>query len=267
MTGVARYYDAATRAFLLGGRGQRIIHRELWGPGVTDARAALHHVHDLVAAELHPDDRAVLDLGCGVGTTALRLARKHPVDVTGVSISPRQVEMARRFAAVETTLRGTVRFIHADFTALPADLRDIDLALAIESYVHASTPAAFFAGAARALRPGGRLVVVDDVCTTDATDPRLDDVRAGWHVPSLVPLAQTLARAGDAGLELTFSADLSAYQRLGRPRDRLVRAALPLLRALRGRSQWAGAMVGGDALQRCHRAGLVDYRLLRFTRR
>jgi hypothetical protein len=30
---------------------------------------------------------------------------------------------------------------------------------------------------------------------------------------------------------------------------------------------WADSMVGGDALQRCHRAGLLEYRLLRFVRR
>ena len=55
-------------------------------------------------------------------------------------------------------------------------------------------------------------------------------------------------------------------QRLGRPRDRVVRALQPVLRRARGRSAWADSMVGGDALQRCHRAGLLEYRLLRFVR-
>jgi hypothetical protein len=61
--------------------------------------------------------------------------------------------------------------------------------------------------------------------------------------------------------------DLSPLQRLGRPRDRLIRVARPALRALRGRSSWAGSMVGGDALQQAHLAGLLEYRLLRFVRR
>jgi hypothetical protein len=30
---------------------------------------------------------------------------------------------------------------------------------------------------------------------------------------------------------------------------------------------WAESLVGGHALQRCHRAGLLEYRLLRFARR
>jgi hypothetical protein len=55
-------------------------------------------------------------------------------------------------------------------------------------------------------------------------------------------------------------------QRLGRPRDRLVRAAQPVLRRLTSRSVWAQSMVGGDALQQCHQQGLLAYRLLRFVR-
>ena len=69
-TAVGDYYDANTWKFLLAGR-QRAIHRELWGPGVQSRRDALHHVHDLVLGELRRDDRRVLDLGCGVGSTAV----------------------------------------------------------------------------------------------------------------------------------------------------------------------------------------------------
>ena len=72
--------------------------------------------------------------------------------------------------------------------------------------------------------------------------------------------------AADAGLALVASHDLSSLQRLGRPRDRLIHAVLPLLRRLRSRSMWAQSLVGGDALQHCHRAGLLEYRMLRFER-
>ena len=53
-------------------------------------------------------------------------------------------------------------------------------------------------------------------------------------------------------------------QRLGRPRDRFIHALLPLLRRVRSRSMWAQSLIGGDALQHCHRAGLLEYRMLRF---
>src|SRR4051794_11653083 len=185
---VRDYYDANTWKFLLAGSRQRAIHRELWGPGVASRGEALHHTHALVLDQLGADDRRVLDLGCGVGTAALYLAQRRPVDVVGVSISPAQVRLADRFAARAGGLAGSVRFAGADFTELPSDLTGFDLAFAIESFVHADPAAAFFDQAARALRPGGALVVVDDVRDGDRDDPALDDVRAGWHAPSLLAL-------------------------------------------------------------------------------
>src|SRR3954470_1803484 len=95
---VRDYYDANTWKFLLAGR-ERAIHRELWGPGVTSRAEAVHHAHAVVADQLGPGDRRVLDLGCGVGTAALYLARRQAVEVVGVSISPEQVRLADRFAA------------------------------------------------------------------------------------------------------------------------------------------------------------------------
>jgi SAM-dependent methyltransferase len=265
-TTVRDYYDANTWKFLLSG-GERAIHRELWGPGVTRARDAVHHTHALVLDQLGPGDRRVLDLGCGVGAAALYLARRRPVEVVGVSISPTQIRLANRFAARGGPLQGRVRFAVADFTALPDDLTGFDLAFAIESFVHADPAAAFFDQAARALRGGGALVVIDDVRAGDRDDPALGDFQAGWHAPSLLSVAEAEALAAGAGLTLAAAHDLSAMQRLGRPRDRLIHAVLPLLRRLRGRSMWAQSLVGGDALQHCHRTGLLEYRMLRFERR
>jgi SAM-dependent methyltransferase len=186
--------------------------------------------------------------------------------VVGVSISPAQIRLAERFAARSGPLRESVRFQAADFTALPEELTGFDLAFAIESFVHADPAAAFFDQAARALRPGGALVIVDDVRDGDRDDPALDDFTAGWHAPSLLSVAEAEALAADAGLALVASDDLSSLQRLGRPRDRFIHALLPLLRRVRSRSMWAQSLVGGDALQYCHRAGLLEYRMLRFER-
>jgi SAM-dependent methyltransferase len=263
--GVSDYYDANTWKFLLTG-GHRALHRELWGPGVTDRRQALQHAHALVLDELGPDDRRVLDLGCGVGAAVRYLTERRPVDVVGVSISPAQIRLAQRYAGRGGQLRGSARFLVGDYTALP-DLTGFDLALAIESFVHADPPSAFFREAARVLVTGGTLVVLDDFRTGERADGRLDDLRTGWHAPSLLTVPEVAGLAAQAGLDLVDSRDLSPLQRLGRPRDRLVHAAQPLLRRVRGQSLWAQSLVGGDALQACHRAGLLEYRLLRFVRR
>ncbi|MFW6092091.1 MAG: SAM-dependent methyltransferase, partial [Actinomycetota bacterium] len=224
---VRHYYDANTWKFLLTG-SQRAIHRELWGPGVTTRAEAAHHAHALVLDELGANDRRVLDLGCGVGAAAVYLAQRRPVEVVGVSISRTQIRLAERFAARSGPLQGRVRFAVADFTALPESLAGFDLAFAIESFVHADPASAFFRQAACALRPGGSLVVIDDVRTGDPADNWLGDFRSGWHATALVSVSEIGALAADAGLNLVATRDLSPLQRLGRPRDRLVRAAQPV---------------------------------------
>jgi cyclopropane fatty-acyl-phospholipid synthase-like methyltransferase len=264
-TPVSDYYDANTWKFLVSNT-ERAIHRELWGPGVPSRREALHYAHALVLDQFRRRDRRVLDLGCGVGTAALYLARRRPVEVVGVSNSPAQVRLADRFAARGGPLQGRVRFAIADFTALPEGLEGFDLAFAIESFVHADPAAAFFEQAALALRPGGALVIIDDVRATDGQDAVLEDFKAGWHAASLLSVAELEALAARAGLRLVASRDLSAMQRLGRARDRFIHAAQPVLRRAAERSFWAQSMVGGDALQHCLRTGLIEYRLLRCER-
>jgi SAM-dependent methyltransferase len=267
---VREYYDANTWKFVLTS-AEGALHRELWGPGTADRADALHYVHRRVLDEviaLCPSSRArVIDLGCGVGAGALYLARHLPIDVHGISLSPAQIAHAGRRARRPPPLRGAAAFHEADFCALPPDVlaavAGSDLAYAIESFAHAPSAAAFFGQVAAVLRPGGRLVLVDDMVAGGA-DPAaaiglLDDVRSGWHLHSLLTADEVIALAAAAGLSLVSRTSLSPYMRLGRPRDRLIRALQPLLRRGRRWSYWCQSLVGGDALQRCHQRGLVEY--------
>jgi SAM-dependent methyltransferase len=276
MSKVRDYYDANTWKFLLS-TAEGAIHRELWGPGTSDRRDALHYVHRRMleqAVALRPSGEArIVDLGCGVGAGVLFLAQHIPAELHGISISPRQVELARRRARRAGALRGTCFFHEADFCALPDEVASAaagaDLAYAVEAFVHAPSAAAFFGQAARLVRPGGRLVLVDDFLAGDA-DPTgnrlLDDFRAGWQINTLLSGRAAAALASQAGFELAGETRLSPYMNLGRPRDRLIRAAAPLLRRGRRYSYWFQSLVGGDALQRCHQTGVLSYDELVFVR-
>jgi len=117
------------------------------------------------ALDLRPGDR-VLDLGCGSGTHALRLAQRG-IQVVGLDIAPRLVE----YAADQANEAGV-----SGATFLVGDMRDLQAALGeqrLNAVIILGTTFGFFdeAGnreildsAARVLLPGGQLLL-------ELTDP------------------------------------------------------------------------------------------------
>ena len=276
---IKRYYDHNTRLFLALGGSRRIraIHRALWAPGVRNREQALDAIHTLVSEQiglLGADTPHVLDLGCGVGGSLFSLAQKLPPGWcgTGTTISPVQFELAQAFAR-QRGLAESLTFLDADFLHLP-DLPPVDLAFAIESFALNADAPAFFSAAARVLRPGGRLVIVDDFLTKHGADDALsareggwlEAFRSGWLAAGLGTPNQAIECARTAGLSLMDDRDLTPMLRLNTLRDRAVRLSVQLGRFLRLKGLYWDSLYGGDALQRCLEHDLISYRLLVFTR-
>jgi SAM-dependent methyltransferase len=149
-------------------------------------------------------------------------------------------------------------------TRLPVGRTDV--VYLIESFVHATDPDTIFEGAATLLAPDGRLVICDDVLTSQAaadTEP-VHTFRRGWHAHSLLTEEEIAERAGAAGLRLRENRDLTSYVELERPRDRVIRVIAPLIPRLNLRGPFWENMHGGDALQRALLSGLVAYRYMVF---
>lgn len=98
-------------------------------------------------------DLRVLDAGCGEGRFARMLAERG-ARVTGVDLSPRMIELARRAEAARPL---GIEYHIADMAELPA-LEDssFDLAIAYVSLVDVPAYELAIAEVARVLRPGGR---------------------------------------------------------------------------------------------------------------
>jgi tocopherol O-methyltransferase len=100
---------------------------------------------------------AVLDIGCGFGGSSLYLAREYRARVTGITISPVQIEMARKAAAAAQL---DAQFLLMDAEAL--DFRcQFDVLWSIESISHYYNRQKFFANAAPFLKPGGIFAFTD----------------------------------------------------------------------------------------------------------
>src|SRR5205807_9603242 len=107
---------------------------------------------------LQPGDR-LLDLGCGIGTPALRIAARTGASVVGVTINPHHVEIATEHARA-AGMADRVSFRHANAMDLPFGDSSFDAVLAFESIVHMDRPTVL-REVERVLVRGGRLALTD----------------------------------------------------------------------------------------------------------
>jgi SAM-dependent methyltransferase len=274
---VAGYYDSNTGRFLLMGGGAPSMHRALWAPGVDSARSAAGHVDRILADEIAAlalgPIPAILDFGCGVGGTLLHVAERfRGARLTGVTISGKQVERARRLAR-RRGLAERCEFVLGDFQSVDLG-RGADVVVAVESFVHAASTDAFLANAVRHLGEQGRLMIVDDFLasaqgTLDARQRRrVEQLRSGWRVPSLCSADDLVVAAARHGLGLERRVDLTPLTRPGsRLRDRFTAIASPLMAGLGlARMPFCGNLIGGNALQIGLREGFLRYQLLTFRK-
>lgn len=128
------------------------LHERLLAPGES-----WHAWSRMVMALLPPMERAV-DLGCGSGILSAELARVCG-EVVGVDISPRALAAAR--AHVERTGLTNVRFLEGDMTRLELSDGCCDVAVLSQTLHHLPDPTAGLKVAARLLKPGGRLILME----------------------------------------------------------------------------------------------------------
>ncbi len=123
-----------------------------------DAELQRHHQALRGAWGLRPDDH-VLDIGCGAGQTtrdAARVARAG--SALGVDVSASMIARARELAEAEGLPH--VSFERADAAIHPFPPRSFDVAISRFGTMFFAHPVPAFANVARALRPGGRLVMM-----------------------------------------------------------------------------------------------------------
>ncbi|ABW29799.1 methyltransferase domain-containing protein [Acaryochloris marina] len=123
-------------------------------------KAKYDFVHEMVAwggLDKFPAGTTLLDVGCGFGGSSRVLAKDYGFSVTGVTISPKQVERAR-----ELTPDGVdAQFKVDDAMALSYPDASFDVVWSVEAGPHMPDKAVFAKELMRVLKPGGILVLAD----------------------------------------------------------------------------------------------------------
>ena len=178
--------------------------------------------------------RSVLDVGCGVGGTTRYLAKELGCWVTGVTISGRQVEIARRETAKGNDERdagtktstaeqnfarfphrdsaGAVRFLELDaedmgvFFSTPPNHASFDAIWIAEAMSHLPNKDLFFESAFKLLGSGGKLVVADwfkaAELTRELEAQDIEPIEDGMLLPKLYTQSQYVQHAEAAGFEV-----------------------------------------------------------------
>jgi SAM-dependent methyltransferase len=276
---VAPYFDVLLKRLDQGdARARTAFGRHVhWGwwpePGTADGSpddygAAAERLCRLVcdSAGVRNSQR-IVDVGCGLGGTIASLnERFSDLDMIGVNIDARQLERAAR--TVKPANGNRIRWVEADACALPFAEKSFDVVLAVECIFHFPSRAAFFAGAARVLSPGGRLALSDFVPPA-ATLPELQRFSAGrdeatrlsyGNVDLYCPVEDYHSMAREVGLNPVDCNDISE-------------GTLPTYAYLRadqrGWSDRATARVHEKATTRLEmacRMGLLRYTILSFEK-
>ena len=154
---------------------------------------------DVVQALNLTDGAVVADLGSGVGYFALRLADRVGERGQVLAVDVRALPLLVLRARALLRSHGNVKAVHADAAEADLPRSGLDAILVANTYHELADPGAVLGHAFAALRPGGRLVVVDPSETGEEPSPPV----AHHHLSS----ASAVKSLRAAGLEIVRHED------------------------------------------------------------
>lgn len=249
-----------------------LFYRLLWGPhihhglwkGNESASKAQEQLTDTLAdmAQIHLGHRLV-DIGCGMGGSSIRLAKLRNCHVTGVTLSPVQ----RHWAATSAKFQGVAartEFLTADAESVQFEDDAFDVLWSVECTEHLFDKAEFFRRAARWIRPGGRLAIAVWFEGEDTSRPGhrdlVEEVCTRFVCPSLGTRVDYANWIEASGLRVTQSVDWT--ERAARTweicKERVKRYGIRYVARVLDNDQ-VTFIDGFDALLNAYRTGAMQY--------
>jgi cyclopropane fatty-acyl-phospholipid synthase-like methyltransferase len=202
---IARYYDETLPFYGAFWHGDSYgLHYGFWDKGTKNLREAILNENKFMA-ELAgiKDGTKVLDAGCGVGGSSIWLVKNLGANVTGITLSGKQVAKANGLAK-KNGVEDKTKFFVRDFTDTGFPDGSFDVVWAIESVCHAEDKSDFIKEAYRLLRPGGKIVVADGFLSRKPNKEELpwyEDVLKGWVLPNLATTTLFSSELNKAGFK------------------------------------------------------------------
>jgi tocopherol O-methyltransferase len=186
------------------------IHHGYWRTGKeTKEEAQQQLILELIArADVRRAGR-VLDVGCGLGGSAIFLSKALGARVVGVTLSRAQIDIGNDLIA---RCKADVRLVQMDAEALALDDR-FDLVWSVEALSHLSKKEDCIHAIAGLLNREGKLVIADWFKSGTATAAQarvfLEPIERAMLVPKLEVPSSYASSIRDAGLRVLSFDDLS----------------------------------------------------------
>ena len=291
-TTVGREYDAWTEEMILEYYWGEHIHLGYYNDEVMRKGAGTllgHKAKDFVEAKLdfveemavwagcgENTPRTVLDVGCGIGGASRHLAKGFGVgtDVTGITLSPKQVERATDLAAQQGIPNVNFRVMNALAMEFPDN--SFDLVWACESGEHMPDKAKYVQEMVRVLKPGGTLVIAtwcqrDDRAApfSDTEKVNLDYLYKEWAHPYFISIDAYAELVDGTGKMQGIGTDDWTMQTIASWRASVWAGVWDPLPVFSKPKVWYKTVRDIVCLERMHRAfdnGLMQYGMIKATK-
>ena len=215
-TSVPSHYQALTVPMVKysGGGDLHSFHFGLWGPDTASHHESLLRANQTLTegCSLEPGKR-ILDSGCGIGGTAIWLAKTYGVQAIGLTNCEPHVEVATKLAE-QRGVGDLVEFHYGDFMNMPFPDSCFDAVLNQESFCYAPDKLAYLQGVHRILKPDGRWQALEGLLSGASMSEAHEAVHAsmqwGFRMPPLMSWHDACATLEKAGFEEIQEKDLSA---------------------------------------------------------
>jgi tocopherol O-methyltransferase len=212
---IAHWYDESTllyKLFWYRNSDSFALHYGLWDPQTTSMGEALSNTNAFMAAQAHiTSSSRVLDAGCGIGGSAMWLAKHTGASVTGINISHTQIRKAQALAQAKN-VASLVTFSLADYVQTAFPNETFDVVWALESVCHAEKKEAFLAEAYRLLKRGGRVIVADGFLRRTPKTSHEHQLVADFYTGMLLPNLSTFEQFETAMKQAGFK-NITAFDK------------------------------------------------------
>lgn len=178
---------------------------EVWGEGFLSPGGP-EEVSRIIGKSKISDTK-LLDIGCGTGGLDIELVKTHNVaHVTGIDIEEGVISHAMNLIN-KNGLNDRINLIKVKPGLLPFSAGEFDVVFSCGTFIHIENKHEIMSEVFRVLKPGGQLLALDWLVSTEALSPAMADYIAaeglGFHMSTPALYRDALEKAGFSDIQIT----------------------------------------------------------------